>query len=112
MVRNITWFVGAALVLATTASAASPRPAGKIADLTPLTVSGTGFKPSERVAVYVELRGDTRIRKTRASETGRFSVSFTGVSLGRCGNEVEIRLVGSQGSRVTLELRQPDCYDK
>jgi len=112
MVKNITCMAGVALALVGVASGATPRPVAKIADLTPLTLTGTGFKPMERVLVYVELRGETRIRKTRATMTGGLTAAFTGLSLGRCGNDVKLRFVGSQGSRVVIELHQPDCNDR
>lgn len=69
------------------------RPTLTITELQPLTLSGRGFKASERVVVS----SGTNRRSTTASSTGRFVVRFAKVV---CAGYA-IVAVGSKGSRAT-----------
>ena len=49
-----------------------------------LTVQGLHFKAAERVTVTVYSHG-AKVRRTRATSAGSFSVEFPDVQMGRCG---------------------------
>jgi hypothetical protein len=70
--------------------------------ISPLTVSGRGFKSGERVTVSINGAGRRQVVATRA---GAFSVRMGG---GRC-NGGTIVAVGSKGSRAAANFSQLLC---
>jgi hypothetical protein len=78
------------------------RPNLSVTRISPLTVSGRGFKNGERVTV--SLNGTGR-RQVVATRTGTFSVRMGG---GRC-NGGTIVAVGSKGSRAAANFSQLLC---
>jgi hypothetical protein len=91
-------------------SAQTERPLLGVAGKGPLVVRGTGFEPSERVSVLLALDGRQHWRRTVATGSGAFRVTFA-VTPGRCAR-FTIRAVGSLGSRATapvLRRARPEC---
>jgi hypothetical protein len=103
-----------ALALSAAGSVAQAREDGatgratlQLVDRTPLKLRGKGFIARERVRVTVSVRGRTA-KRVIASPAGAFVVVFRDVSVDRCSG---LRAVanGSQGSRASLKLPQPQC---
>jgi hypothetical protein len=93
-------------------SAGAPQPPAKprlvVGALSPLTIRGFGFKARERVTLTLDggRRGTKRVQADRrGSLTARFHVRVA-----PCGTLL-VRAVGSRGSRVTYQLRRPDCRE-
>jgi hypothetical protein len=78
------------------------RPALAVTRISPLTITGRGFKPGERIAVTMNGVGRKRVVATR---TGTFSVRM---GVGRC-NGGTIVAVGSKGSRAVANFSQLLC---
>ena len=72
----------------------------------PLTVKGTGFQPTEKVAVVANGGHDT---STTADSSGAFVVRLRGVN--SC-DSVTVVATGSKGSHAELNLSQIACLDK
>jgi hypothetical protein len=102
----------AVTLAATGAGGAAARSTGaqlRLVHLRPLVVDGSGFRAGERVRVVLrESNGATWARASRATTAGSFSVTFAGVTLGRCGG-FNVVAVGGAGSRATLHLPLPAC---
>jgi hypothetical protein len=109
-----TLLVAAALAAACTAPVAlAAKPALRIADLTPLTLSGANFQAGERVLVRAEYAGDTTFRKAVATRVGRFTVTFPGIRVSRCAtSDLEVLATGSRGSRLEFVLHHLDCSSR
>lgn len=89
----------AALVLvAAAASAATQPPTLRIVHAAPLTVSGTGFVPRERVRIVL---GRQVVARVVASRAGRFVASAPGVAYDRCLG-TGLSAVGATGDRATI----------
>ena len=89
----------AALVLAATAVSAATRPPTlRIVHAAPLTVSGTGFAPREKVRIVLGSRIVARVVATRA---GRFVASAPAVAYDRCLG-TGLSAVGATGDRATV----------
>ena len=109
-------FVIAALALAACGStqaseqpsAATAKPRLSFGQLSPLTVTGYGFRGRERVRVTL-LGSRTEAKTVVADRRGRFTVRFT-VRVPPCGS-VLVRAVGAAGSRASRELPRPDCRE-
>jgi hypothetical protein len=82
-------------------------PAGRatltVMSVSPLAVSGRGFKSGERVVVSTS----TRRKSVTATSAGRFVVRFAGL---RCAG-MTIVAVGSQGSRATTRPPKVLCVE-
>jgi hypothetical protein len=89
-----------------TVTAAKPRLS--FGQLSPLTVTGYGFRGRERVRVTL-LGARTATKTVTADRRGRFTVRFT-VRVPTCGS-VLVRAVGGFGSRASRELPRPDCRE-
>jgi len=89
--------------------AQSARPALRLLDRTPVTVTGREFAPHETVRVRLAAQGRTWTRRAVASATGTFRTGFT-ISLARCAS-FSLQAFGSAGSRARLFVTapQPDC---
>jgi len=86
---------------------ARSAPALRLVDRSPLTVSGSGFLPRERVRVTFV--GSTRsARTTVTSRTGTIAVVFADTVLGRCQG-ARFRAVGARGDLATLKIPLPAC---
>jgi hypothetical protein len=89
----------AALVLvAAAASAATQPPTLRIVHASPLTVSGTGFAPRERVRVTL---GGRVVARAVVSRSGRFVASAPSVAYDRCLG-TGLSAVGTTGDRATI----------
>jgi hypothetical protein len=74
--------------------------------LSPFTVRGTSFRPSERVRLTFSAQG-THTKTVIANARGSFKATFTGVSIGRCDAYL-VRAKGSRGSSAFLKVI-PEC---
>lgn len=81
----------------------SARPVLAVTRISPLTVSGRGFKSGERIAVSMNGTGRKHVVATR---TGTFNVRMGGA--GRC-NGGTIVAVGTKGSRAVANFSQLLC---
>jgi hypothetical protein len=101
--------VALALVAAPQAGAgALAAPALRIAASQPLTVSGTGFRPGERVRVTVVLPARASASR-RAGPRGGFTLRFAALALPHCHVAVTVLARGGRGSRAALHLPAFDC---
>jgi len=100
--RHVRSFAALVALIAVTAAGAVPlRPHLTLVVRNPLTVSGSSFRPSERVTLRVT--GDVRaVARTRASAAGAFTARLD-VALHRC-TAAAVQAVGSRGSRTVLKL--------
>jgi len=90
-----------ALIAVSAAGAAPLRAHLTLVARNPLTVSGSSFRPSERVTLRVT--GDVRaVARARASARGTFKVQLN-VVLHRC-TAAAVQAVGTAGSRAALKL--------
>ena len=89
--------------------ATTGRPALRILDRTPVTVTGRGFEDDETVRVRLATQGQVWTRRATAGPAGTFRVRFT-VSLDRC-DTFSLQAFGSAGSRARVFARAalPDC---
>jgi hypothetical protein len=77
-----------------------------VSALTPVTVRGTSFRPSERVRLTVSAKG-SHTKTVIANARGNFKATFTGFSIGRCDAYL-VRAKGSRGSSAFLRVI-PEC---
>jgi len=96
--------LAAALLAATGAFAGvAPKPRLALVRSQPLTVRGHGFHAHERVRVVLRQASRARVvHRVRAGRRGRFTTTFGGVTLGRCGG-FSVTATGRAGSRATLK---------
>jgi hypothetical protein len=96
--------VAAALLAATGAFAgAAAKPRLTLVRSQPLTVRGRGFHRHERVRVVVRQNSRvTVVHRLRAGRRGRFTTTFGGVGLDRCGS-FSVTAFGRAGSRAMLK---------
>lgn len=108
--RIVVLALGALLLTAGGTTAAARTPARlKMTSRRPLVVSGSHFRRRERVRVVVHAGDVRRVRRVRASRTGRFTVSFRTVAAGPCGG-LSVVATGRRGSRAVLTgMAHPDC---
>jgi hypothetical protein len=81
---------------------ASLRATLSVTRISPLTVSGRGFKSGERVTVSM----NAMRKKVIATRTGTFNLRLGGT--GRC-NGATVAAVGSKGSRAVVNFSQLLC---
>jgi hypothetical protein len=93
-------------LIASTAVAATSRARLAVTATSPMSVQGTGFRPTERVTVTVMAK-DTGRKTVTANAQGRFTVRFPGVSIQRCEGYV-IRAKGTRGSLAVFKV-MPAC---
>lgn len=79
-----------------------------LASRTPLTVRGTGFKPSERVVVTAMTLSGARRVAVVASPLGRFSATIRTANQ-PCGRPFAVRAVGGKGSFAIMRLNGAAC---
>jgi hypothetical protein len=98
--------VGAGAVAAPT-TAVSTRPALRVAEPSPLMISGTGFRASEHVRV-VAIAGKRATHWVTAGARGRFAVRFRGMYADTCRGLTAIA-IGDLGSRATYKRAPGEC---
>jgi hypothetical protein len=98
-----------ALAAAPALGGTGAQPVLRLADRSPVTVTGRGFQPGESVRLRLASEAQLWTRRAAAGTTGSFRATFT-VSLGRC-RSLSVQAFGSEGSRARLFLRapSPDC---
>ena len=98
----------ASLVAAGVATPAATKASVGLAKRSPVTVTGAGFQPRERVTVRVTPLGRISYAKVvTATATGRVTAVFAGRTIGDCVG-VRVVAVGNGGSRaVRWELPPP-----
>jgi hypothetical protein len=102
----------AALVIGSSAAAvvrSSERV--RLVDATPVTLQGVNFRPLERVSVSLSLGSSDVHRVLRAGPSGRFVTVFPKLRYDRCNGALEVRAVGSRGSRAGWKIVPLDCPD-
>jgi hypothetical protein len=109
----------AALLLVATAcghSSGSSEPARDVTTIrpalapigqSPLTVTGTSFRPHEKVMLAAK-GAQSASAKVTADESGSFTASFHGL---KACDSVTVTAVGSKGSRTEFNLSQIACID-
>ena len=107
-----------ALLAASVAASTSPgaenpppkpsRPSLLPASLQPLKLKGARFASRERVRVTVETSRESATRRVRASASGSFVVSFSGVNA--CDG-LSVRATGERGSHASLQLASTLCRE-
>jgi hypothetical protein len=111
-VRSIR-IVTAVLALAVVGSACAggnTRPTLRFLELSPARVHGTHFGAGERVRVTLHAGSAKRIRTTRATRRGAFTVGFgTLDERNRCGASVWVTALGLRGHRATYRLPTIEC---
>ena len=97
-------------VAAPAGGGATKRPSLALADATPLTFAGRGFKRAERVRVTAVVGGRTLLRRVAATQTGTFTARFeVSVAVDPCSTHLAASAVGSAGSRAAYKLPQREC---
>jgi hypothetical protein len=105
----------AVLLLAATAAggvaapttAVATRPALRLSDETPVTLSGSGFRTNERVKV-VAVAGKRAVHWVTAGTSGRFVTRFRGMDADACRG-FTATAVGDRGSRATFKRVPGQC---
>jgi hypothetical protein len=76
----------------------------------PLTLTGSGFRPHERVRVVVAFASTKLRRRVVAGDAGSFVVRFRHATVGRCDG-IAARATGNRGSRAVLRAMYPACIE-
>jgi hypothetical protein len=87
--------------VATAAPAAAAKATVRIVKLSPLTIRGSGFKPSERVTVTLSAGAKGTARGT-ATAGGLVTISLSKTKVTTC-TAFTLRAVGSAGTKVTFK---------
>jgi hypothetical protein len=92
------------------AAAAQDRPALKVKRVAPLTVAGSTFRPTTRVAVTAGGSGSTQKRVARVQADGSFSVAFA-FRYDPCSAPLVVvaRTIGGNGPTARLKLPERMC---
>ena len=98
--------LGVLIAPLTPAASQSTRPALRVLDKAPLILSGTGFKPAERVKVTVVTQPAQLVRRASASRFGTFRVQFD-TMVDPCYGARAARVVGTRGSKASIVLARP-----
>jgi hypothetical protein len=105
--------LAAALTLALTAAAGAGTggpPTVRFVDLIPVKVQGAHFAPREDVRVTLRAGDAKRLRTTRTSAAGGFTVDFgTLRRKDRCSGSVAVVAVGDSGDRASYRLPPMAC---
>lgn len=91
-------------VLAAGASAQTNDGRLRLAAANPLTVTGTGFHPSERVHVTATSDGRTQTVRINATRIGSFRIRFERMTVGPCD---AVRVVAITRRRTVVLKRLP-----
>lgn len=88
-------------------SASGTEPSLRVTSLSPFTVAGARFQPSERVQLSLGASNSIVVR-VRASARGIFTTRFQGAKVQRCDGYL-VRATGSKGSTATARARPLMC---
>jgi hypothetical protein len=83
----------------------------RLVDAAPVTLRGVDFAPSEGVKLTVVLGERKTKRNVQATRAGTFTTEFPSFRYNRCSGSLEVRAVGSKGTRVSWELISLECPD-
>jgi hypothetical protein len=83
----------------------------RLVDAAPVTLRGVDFAPSEGVKLTVTLGERKTKRSVRTTPAGAFTTTFPSFRYNRCNGSLEVRAVGSKGTRVSWELISLECPD-
>lgn len=110
--------LASAVLLATSGLAASRpgsatvkhKPTANVAFAAEVTVKGKYFKKAEKLTVTLSSTtiSEKWTKKTKATRTGTFSVSFGHIALSSC-NQYTLKVVGSLKSRYTTSHALVPC---
>jgi hypothetical protein len=78
----------------------------RITRMDPVTVRGTGFRPSEPVLIRVRATMTSARRSVTAGAQGAFTVTVSGIQVGHCGR-LAVTAIGARGSRASIVRRLP-----
>jgi hypothetical protein len=98
-----------ALLFATPAVAAQPRPVLRPISLQPLTVQGLRFRANERVTLLLAAEGVASKRVVRAGTGGRFTVRYA-LRVEQC-TTYTVQAIGARGSRAMLQHDVIGCTE-
>jgi hypothetical protein len=97
-------------LLAASAAAGATHPTLRVVRMNPLVVRGSSFHPSERVRVTLRFRTTIRMRSTRTSRTGTFSVDLGAVAgYDPCNDSLAVSAMGATGDRAAVKIPQRMC---
>jgi hypothetical protein len=99
--------LSAALATGTAPGATAP-PTLRLVGLSPITISGTNFRPLAAVHVTAHTARAMTVA-TRASRAGRFRIAFRGLPISGCGDPARVLARGAHGETATLLLPRPAC---
>ena len=92
-----------------TADAKAP-PKLHLADMQPVVVRGTGFKPVERVKVTTVVDSIRRARVVHSTRTGSFVVTFATIErFDPCNSSFAAYATGAAGDKASLTVGQRMC---
>lgn len=83
------------------------RPSLLVSTQPVVRVQGINFRRHERVKVTL-VTSRRHVRHVTASSSGRFTVGFAGVHVGRCGG-FSVTASGSLGSIASMHIQRPAC---
>jgi hypothetical protein len=105
---GVVTFLAVLLAVAASAEAGSSRARLYVVGASPLVVTGSGFRASERVRLTASSAGDQEVRWLRATRVGGFRTVFGDLDFDRCGGLL-VTASGARGSRASLKLPQLLC---
>ena len=98
------------MVAASTVLAASLVPSVRIVSVAPFKVSGSHFKPHERLTLTASRSGKPLVRVVRASANGDFTaVLGDRQALNVCAGGVTIRVVTANGTVILVKIPPRMC---
>jgi hypothetical protein len=101
--------LGAVWTQLAVAESTSPQATVRIAQLSPLVVTGERFRSREALRIKVTTDSGTVVRRTRASLRGRFAARFEAIHGDRCNSGISVVVRGGGGSFATKQLPQLLC---
>ncbi len=106
--RIVAAIVSALLLAGMGEAALSGKPLLRVAATAPLAVSGSGFRPAERVRVTAITVHGSLGKTVRVTGRGRFLVRFASLTADPCVVRA-VRAVGAKGSRALLRFPIAAC---
>jgi hypothetical protein len=108
MKRVLLMFLALTALVPALAPAAEPHARVWLADRSPLTVRGSGFKAHEKVVVTLTVDG--RFTRTKdATAAGALTATWTDATVKSGCFSVSIRAVGNHGSVATYKSAAREC---
>jgi len=87
----------------------SAPPTIRIAQLSPLVVTGKQFRALERIAIRVATPERTRVRTMRTTRRGTFVARFAAVTFDRCSGGPSVVVTTATGLVAKTRMPQPLC---